>query len=331
MLGGDRHVLTLAATDAGKRLDRVLVERLGDGLGLSRTRLQELVIAGNVTLDGAPSRVASLKVSGCGELTVEVPAAAPAQPVGQAIAFPVVFEDDHLLVLDKPAGLVVHPAAGHEDGTLVNALIAHCGDSLSGIGGVRRPGIVHRLDKDTSGLMVVAKSDAAHQGLGALFADHGRTMFLERRYLAVVWGRPGAATGVVDLPLGRHAHQRDRMAVVAAARGRRAVTHWRLAATYPGASLVECALETGRTHQIRVHLTAIGHPIVGDPVYGTGFRTKAARLEPAAAAAAAAFSRQALHATTLGFDHPVTGERLVFSQPAPHDMAGLIAALAGPS
>ena len=181
-------------------------------------------------------------------------------------------------MLDKPAGLVVHPAAGHEDGTLVNALIAHCGESLSGIGGVRRPGIVHRLDKDTSGLLVVAKTDAAHQGLSALFADHGRTGSLVREYHALVWGAPSMRNGTVDAPLGRHPRQREKMAVVPPERGRHAVTHWRLEERFGPASLISCRLETGRTHQIRVHLAHIGHPILGDSVYGAGFKSKAAQL-----------------------------------------------------
>ena len=325
---GEALEAVLQPDDAGCRLDKVLSDRMGDRPGLSRTRLQHLIAAGHVSLDGVPALVGSLKVPAAGHLVVRVPAAAEAEPRPQAIPFPVVFEDEHLLVLDKPAGLVVHPGAGHEDGTLVNALLAHCGASLSGIGGVRRPGIVHRLDKDTSGLMVVAKTDAAHAGLSALFADHGRSVHLDRRYLAFVWGTPATPAGIVDKPLGRHPIHRDRMSVVSAlARGREAITHWRFLQPLGSASLVECRLETGRTHQIRVHLTAIGHPLLGDPVYGTGFRTKAARLPPEGLAALAALGRQALHAAILGFDHPVTGRRLGFESPLPADLLALRDAL----
>lgn len=324
---GGRYDVRLEAADRGRRLDRVLSEKLADQPGLSRTRLQGLIAAGAVLVDGRPERAAALKLGSQTHVEVRVPAATPAMLRPQARPLVVVFEDDHLLILDKPAGLVVHPAAGHEDGTLVNALLAHCGASLSGIGGIRRPGIVHRLDKDTTGLMVVAKTDQAHQGLAALFADHGRTLHLERRYLALVWGRPGTAVGVVEAPIGRHQHQRDRMTVVPPPRGRVAVTHWRMAEAFEGASLVACRLETGRTHQIRVHLTSIGHPPIGDPVYGTGYRTKAARLPGPACLAARAFPRQALHAASLGFDHPATGERLSFASPLPDDMAGLRHAL----
>lgn len=305
------------------------MDRLGEGAGLSRTRLQSLIADGHVQLDGRPATTASLKVPGMGHIVVEVPAAVEAVPAAQAIPFRIVFEDAALLVIDKPAGLVVHPAAGHADGTLVNGLLAHCGDSLSGIGGVRRPGIVHRLDKDTSGLMVVAKTDGAHQGLTALFADHGRTRVLERRYMAVVWGTPVVPAGTIDRSLGRHPHLRDRMSVVPPDRGRRAVTHWTIAERFAGASLLDCRLETGRTHQIRVHLTDAGHPLVGDPVYGLGYRTKVAHLAPAAAAVAAAFPRQALHAATLGFEHPVTGQPITFASPPPADFAALLAALRG--
>src|SRR5208282_2106998 len=229
--------------------------------------------------------------------------------------------------LDKPAGLVVHPGAGHETGTLVNALIAHCGDSLSGIGGVKRPGIVHRLDKDTSGLLVVAKTDAAHQGLSKLFADHGRKLSLTREYLALVWGEPDRQAGVIDAPLGRHNIQREKMAVVSEERGREAITHWRLLEKFgadrenkPVASLIACQLETGRTHQIRVHFAHMGHPLLGDSTYGGGFKTKARQLPEAAQAALKALDRQALHARALGFDHPVTREELLFESEPPQDL-----------
>ena len=229
--------------------------------------------------------------------------------VGEDLPLAVVFEDEHLIVIDKPAGLVVHPAPGHAAGTLVNALIRHCGASLSGVGGVRRPGIVHRLDKDTSGLLVAAKTDAAHRGLAGLFADHGRTGSLEREYLALVWGRFDAAAGKIAAPIGRDPRHREKMAVAAEERGRHATTHWRLMEAFGPASLVACRLETGRTHQIRVHMASIGHPLLGDSVYGAGFNTKAARLSEAARAALAGFGRQALHASILGFEHPATARR----------------------
>ena len=221
-------------------------------------------------------------------------------------------------MIDKPAGLVIHPAPGHASGTLVNALIAHCGESLSGIGGVRRPGIVHRLDKDTSGLLVIAKTDAAHRGLAALFADHGRTLPLVRTYLAFVWGEPERSAGTVEAPVGRHPSDRVRMAVVPEDHGRLALTHWRLQERYgTQACLLACTLETGRTHQIRVHMAHIGHPVLGDPVYGKGFRTKVGRLPDAARAALDALGRQALHAAVLGFEHPVTREFLQFDSALP--------------
>jgi 23S rRNA pseudouridine1911/1915/1917 synthase len=223
----------------------------------------------------------------------------------------------------------VHPAAGHPPGTLVNALIAHCGESLSGIGGVKRPGIVHRLDKDTSGLMVVAKTDQAHQSLAQVFADHGKTVPLTREYLALVWGVPERASGVIAAPLGRHSVDREKIAVTPAGRGRRAVTHWRIVERFANeACLIACRLETGRTHQIRVHMASIGHPLLGDPVYGQGFKSKAARLPPPAQAALRALARQALHAAVLGFPHPATGARLHFESAPPRDMLNLRAALA---
>ncbi|HUI21591.1 MAG TPA: RluA family pseudouridine synthase, partial [Methylocella sp.] len=252
------------------------------------------------------------------------------EPSGENIPLKIVFEDEYLLVLDKPAGLVVHPAAGHEKGTLVNALIAHCGTSLSGIGGVKRPGIVHRLDKDTSGLLVVAKTDIAHQGLAKLFADHGKTLPLTREYLAFIWGTPARHSGTVDAPLGRHPIGREKIAVALPGRGRRAVTHWRLVESFSGeASLVSCRLETGRTHQIRVHMAHIGHPVLGDPLYATGFKTKTARLPLAAKATLASLSRQALHAAVLSFPHPLTGAALRFTSTLPEDLQKLRDALGG--
>ena len=230
-------------------------------------------------------------------------------------------------MINKPAGLVVHPAPGHAAGTLVNALIRRCGASLSGIGGIRRPGIVHRLDKDTSGLLVVAKTDAAHRGLADLFADHGRTGSLEREYLALVWGGFDAAAGKVDAAIARHPRHREKMATASEERGRRAVTHWRLAEAFGPASLISCRLETGRTHQIRVHMASTGHPLLGNSVYGAGFKTKAAQLTEEAKSALAALGRQALHAAVLGFEHPITGEPLRFERPLPKEFMSLVNAL----
>ncbi|MFL6769144.1 MAG: RluA family pseudouridine synthase, partial [Sphingomicrobium sp.] len=235
----------------------------------------------------------------------------------QDIPLRVVFEDEHLLVVDKPAGLVVHPAAGNRDGTLVNALLHHCGGSLSGIGGVARPGIVHRIDKDTSGLLVVAKTDVAHEGLARQFAAHS----IDRRYLAIVSGVPKTADGTVDAPLARSAANRKKIAIVAGRRGKRAVTHWRRVSVLRDAALVECRLETGRTHQVRVHMASIGHPLVGDPVYGRAGKTHGKLLKDLQ------FHRQALHAAELGFTHPVTKRRLSFASAMPADMQQLFKAL----
>ena len=323
------------AQTVGQRLDRFLsasVEAAGGHL--SRTRLQALAESGHVTIDARPPHSASDKVRMGQVIILDVPPAEPAEPQGENIALVVAYEDEYLLVIDKPAGLVVHPGAGHATGTLVNALIHHCGASLSGIGGVRRPGIVHRLDKDTSGLLVVAKTDAAHAGLSALFADHGRTLSLTRRYAALVWGGLDRSAGMVDAPLGRHATHREKMAVVPATRGRDAITHFRVEEGFgsdrqrkPRVSRIICELETGRTHQIRVHMAHIGHPVLGDPVYAAGFRTRAALLGETAQMALDALGRQALHAQSLGFAHPVTGEELLFESPLPADMASLLEAL----
>jgi 23S rRNA pseudouridine1911/1915/1917 synthase len=318
------ETVEVTETEAGERLDRVLAARVD---GLSRSRLKNLVLEGRVALAGRTIRDPGHRVNAGDIFVVEVPAPEPAQPGAEPIALSVVYEDADLIVIDKPAGLVVHPAAGNWTGTLVNALIAHCGDSLSGIGGVRRPGIVHRLDKDTSGLMVVAKNDLAHQALAAQFADHGRSGPLARGYLAFAWGVPDRPKGTIDAPLGRHPHARERMAV--RPDGRPAVTHWSVAETYagrdgtPAASLIACRLETGRTHQIRVHLAHIGHPVLGDPTYGRGFKTKTALLGPAGRAAMARLERQALHAHLLGFDHPATRQFLEFRSELPDDLSRL--------
>ncbi|MCJ2015693.1 RluA family pseudouridine synthase [Methylobacterium sp. J-076] len=310
--------------EGGLRLDRVLVGLFPD---LSRARLQDLVREGHVTRDGGIVRDPAVKVAAGAWLVLDLPPPADATPEAEAIALVIAYEDDDLVVVDKPAGLVVHPAPGHAGGTLVNALIAHCGASLSGVGGVRRPGIVHRLDKDTSGLIVVAKNDLAHHGLAAQFADHGRTGPLERSYLAFTWGAPSPAAGTIQASLARSRHNREKIAVVSDETGRHAVTHYAVLARYGEASLVRCRLETGRTHQIRVHLAHRGHPLLGDAVYGAAFRTKAARLTEDAKAALDALGRQALHAELLGFAHPRTGETMRFESALPPELAALKAAL----
>jgi 23S rRNA pseudouridine1911/1915/1917 synthase len=320
----------VGAEEAGVRLDRVLAAHL---TALSRTRLKALVLAGRVAIGGRTIRDPGHHVNAGERLTVEVPPPEEATPRGENIPLAIVHEDDDLIVIDKPKGLVVHPAAGNHTGTLVNALIAHCGASLSGIGGVRRPGIVHRLDKDTTGVMVVAKNDHAHQSLAAQFADHGRSGPLERAYLAFVWGVPERPRGTIDKPLGRHPQARERMTV--RADGRAAVTHYEVLERYPGtdgmpvASLLLCRLMTGRTHQIRVHLAAIGHPLLGDEVYGAGFRTKAALLPAPARAALEGLGRQALHAHILGIEHPTSGQHQVYRSDLPSDLDVLRKALRG--
>ena len=332
-LDEDTLVLTVeaGAEDAGERLDRVLARRLAAQVpDLSRTRIQRLVAEGQVSVGGRVVGDAAGRVNAGEVYTLLLPPPEPAAPVPEDLPLVVVYEDAHLIVIDKPAGMVVHPAPGHATGTLVNALLHHCGDSLSGIGGVRRPGIVHRIDKDTSGLLVVAKSDAAHKGLAAQFADHGRTGPLERAYRAFVWGVP-EHRGTVDAPIDRHATHRQKMAVRAT--GRHAITHWEVLEHYDGrgragvASLLECRLETGRTHQIRVHMAHAGHPLLGDEVYGQGFRTKETLLPGPARARLAGLKRQALHAARLGFAHPVTGETLLFDSDLPADLKDLAAAL----
>src|SRR6201991_4653256 len=261
---GQRLEVIVAGDEGSVRLDRVLAVKLPQ---LSRSRLKALILAGSVALKNAPIRDPAYHVAAGDTITIDVPEAVAAEPQAEDIALDIVYEDDDIIVIDKPRGLVVHPAAGHETGTLVNALIAHCGASLSGIGGVKRPGIVHRLDKDTTGLMVVAKNDRAHQSLTAQFADHGRTGPMQRGYMAFVWGVPNRKTGTVDAPIDRHPHAREKMAVRDG--GREAVTHWEVREVFSGrdgkpvASLLACQLETGRTHQIRVHLAHIGHPLLG--------------------------------------------------------------------
>jgi 23S rRNA pseudouridine1911/1915/1917 synthase len=334
----------IGADEAGLRLDRTLAARLD---GLSRSRLKTLILAGHVAIGGRTICDPGHRVNAGDEVSVVVPQAEPAEPQAEEIPLTIVHEDDDIVVIDKPRGLVVHPAAGNWTGTLVNALMAHCGTSLSGIGGVRRPGIVHRLDKDTTGLMVVAKNDRAHQSLAAQFADHGRTGPMQRGYLAFVWGAPDRPRGVIDKPIDRHPTVRDRMAVRPG--GREAITLWEVVERYPVAresrpegsdrtgtrgsrkggdpawvaSLIDCHLRTGRTHQIRVHLAAIGHPLLGDDTYGPGFRTKTALLSEPAKTALEALSRQALHAYLLAIEHPATGEELIFRSELPPELARL--------
>jgi 23S rRNA pseudouridine1911/1915/1917 synthase len=321
----DGHETVVVADDeAGERLDRMLAKRIAH---LSRTRLKALILAGEVAIGGATIRDPGHHVNAGDTVVVTLPPPEPAEPSPEEIPLAVVYEDDDIIVIDKPAGLVVHPAAGHLSGTLVNALIAHCGDSLSGIGGVKRPGIVHRLDKDTSGLLVVAKNDRAHRSLAGQFADHGRTGDMTRGYLAFVWGSPLRPKGTIDAPIDRHPRSRNKMAVREG--GREAVTHWSVLERYAGtdgkpvASLVECRLETGRTHQIRVHMAHAGHPLLGDAVYGPGFKTKAAHLAPEAQRALEALGRQALHAYLLGLVHPIRKEYMEFRSELPADLAHL--------
>jgi 23S rRNA pseudouridine1911/1915/1917 synthase len=328
MTPGRSETLVVAADEAGERLDRVLARRVA---GLSRSRHKALILAGRVAIDGATIRDPGHHVNAGGIIVLDLPPPENAAVAGENIPLTVVFEDDEIIVVDKPAGMVVHPAAGNHTGTLVNALIAHCGASLSGIGGVRRPGIVHRLDKNTTGLMVAAKTDRAHAALARQFADHGRAGPLRRGYLALVWGAPERARGSIDRPIDRHPHARERMAVRAG--GRSALTHWEALERYRGtdgkpvASLLACRLETGRTHQIRVHLASIGHPLMGDAVYGGGFKTKAYHLGPEARAALEALGRQALHAHLLSVAHPTRGENLEFRSELPDDLARLRHAL----
>ena len=315
---------------SGLRLDRFLSDLLP---GLSRTRLQALIRQGHVVLGRATIEDVKYRVKPGDRFEIKVPPAVSAKPQGQNIPLDVVYEDDSIIVVDKPTGLVVHPGAGNVDRTLVNALIAHCGSSLSGIGGVARPGIVHRIDKDTSGLLVVAKTDQAHRALSAQFVEHGREGALERAYLALVSGAPPRSHGTINAPIGRHKTSRTKMAVIPVTKGgRKAVTHYQVLATFgrggdPIASLLECRLETGRTHQVRVHLASIGTPLIGDPVYGTGFKSKLRKLPEPVQSKLASFNRQALHAATLTFEHPVTGTLLEFNSALPEDFAMIVDAL----
>jgi 23S rRNA pseudouridine1911/1915/1917 synthase len=340
-----RTSVLVAPEEAGERLDRLLARRVSE---LSRSRLKALIEAGTVEIDGHTIRDPSHRVNSGVQIMLDVPPPRAARPEPEPIPLNIVYEDNDIIVIDKPPNLVVHPAAGHWSGTLVNALIAHCGDSLSGIGGERRPGIVHRLDKDTTGLLIVAKNDAAHRALAAQFADHGRGGgAFERSYLAFVWGAPERPHGTIDRAIDRDPRARDRMAVREG--GRDAATQWEVLERYGWelpktgesarkstkgaggavASLLACRLETGRTHQIRVHLASIGHPLMGDEVYGAGFRTKSALLPPKARAALAALGRQALHAHILRVSHPSSGEIIEFRSELPPDLIRLHNALAG--
>ena len=327
---GSLRVFAAEAQDTGTRLDRLLQACVPD---LSRTRLQALIRAGQVLEDGKPIGEPGHKVRAGARYELHIPELEPALPAAETIPLTVIYEDKDVLVIDKPAGLVVHTGAGHATGTLVNALIAHCGDSLAGIGGVKRPGIVHRLDKDTSGLLVIAKTDQAHRSLSEQFAAHGEDGRMVRAYQAVVWGQPIPRTGRIATALGRKLTNRTKMAVVREGAGRAAATHYEVLETFVGAgnkplaSLVRCVLETGRTHQIRVHMAHIGHPVLGDAAYGTGFAASKSRLGPKSLAALAALARQALHAAVLGFEHPRTGKPLKFESPPPSDIAALILAL----
>jgi 23S rRNA pseudouridine1911/1915/1917 synthase len=329
--GATRLTLEVRAAEAGQRLDRFLAGRLSH---LSRSRLQALVRSGEVSRNEIVVESPSGKVK-LGEIyELHLPAPEPARIAPQQIPLTITYEDAHLIVIDKPKGLAVHPGPGHASGTLVNALVAHCGGSLSGIGGVQRPGIVHRLDKDTTGLLVVAKTDRAHRGLAEQFAKHGADGRLQRSYQALVWGVPARPRGSVDAALARSMMKRTKIAVARTATARRAVTHYQLLKVFhtpdgkPGASLLRLTLETGRTHQIRVHMAHLGHPLLGDRIYGAGFKSSARRLSLQAQAALQRLERQALHAAELAFEHPISGKRLRFTSALPPDMAELLIALA---
>ena len=316
MAGGHQIIeIALGERHAGWRLDRALADAHPS---LSRERLKVLVKSGALSADDKLHRDPAIKVRGDEAFALAVPEPAAAHNEAQDIPLTIVFEDEHLLVIDKPAGLVVHPAAGNFDGTLVNALLHHCGPSLSGIGGVARPGIVHRIDKDTSGLLLIAKNDVTHVGLSKQFADHS----IERVYAAIVSGTPNRLNGTVDAPLARSDHDRKKVAVVKDGKGKRAVTHWSMREPLRDSALVECRLETGRTHQVRVHMASIGHPLLGDPVYGRAPKQRQREL-----LTRLGFKRQALHAEVLGFVHPVTKARLSFHSALPSDMQELFSAL----
>ena len=319
-------VIVAGEADAGQRVDKTISSYVSE---LSRTRISTLMRQGHITRSGGRIVAPSDRVKLGDKFFILMPELESATPCGQDIALTILHEDDDVIVIDKPAGLVVHPGAGNPDGTLVNALIAHCGDTLSGIGGVKRPGIVHRLDKDTSGVMVVAKNDRAHIALSHQFADHGRTGNLRRCYSALVWATMPRAKGIIDQSIGRHPSDRTRQVIVKPGQGRFAITHYELVESFavageePLASLVKCYLETGRTHQVRVHLAFSGAPVIGDKTYGAGFRTKAGKLSAGAKTALDLLGRQALHASELTFVHPVHADTMTFLSPLPTDFANM--------
>lgn len=318
---------------SGCRLDQWLAGRTGDSL--SRNRIKKLIEDGHVRIAGTVVTEPKRKLKHGDLIEIDMPEPVSADPLPEAIPLDVLFEDEDVIVVNKPAGMVVHPAPGNRSATLVNALLHHCEGTLSGIGGVRRPGIVHRLDRDTSGVMVVAKNDRAHAILSAQFADHGRTTRMRRAYQALVWGAPPRMKGTIETFLGRSPRERTKQAVVNENQpdARHAVTHYRTMERFGDrtgghvvASLVECTLETGRTHQIRVHMTHIGHPLIGDQEYGKGFMTKVKALPPALASSIAKLNRQALHAASLSFEHPSSGALMRFESPVPPDMQDVLTA-----
>lgn len=313
----DMKKIVLGPDVARERIDKAIVATQHE---LTRQRIQALIKDGAVQINGVQAKSPSQKVSAGDIIELQIPEPEPYELLAENIPLTILYEDEHVIVVDKPAGLVVHPAPGNWGGTLVNALLYHCGDQLRGIGGVQRPGIVHRLDKETSGVMIAAKSDKASQSLTRQFADHT----IERTYKAIVWGRPTPLVGIIDKPIGRHPHNRTKMAVVSSSAGKQAKTHYKVIKTYAEksrspASLVECKLETGRTHQVRVHMSQMGHALVGDPVYGGRRKLEIPDL--------GAFARQALHAASLVFEHPVTFKRLKYESEPPNDMQELISFL----
>ena len=322
---GTREVI-VNEESGGQRLDAFLAKALPE---LSRTRIKQLILAGQVLVDGAKIGEPKHRVKPSMVVCLTLPPPLDPEPEPQDIPLDIVHEDDQLIIINKPAALVVHPAPGAQDGTLVNALIHHCGDTLAGIGGVKRPGIVHRLDKNTTGIMVVAKTDRAHKHLASQFADHGRTGPLTRNYIAFVWGHYQSFAGSINAPLGRDPRNRLKQAV--RKDGRIAITHFKTLARYSGdnwfISKIQCQLETGRTHQIRVHMAHVGHPVIGDPTYAAGFATKSLALPDPLKNMVQSLPRQALHAAHLGFAHPKTKQEVSFNAPLPPDMNALEKAL----
>ncbi|ODT68798.1 MAG: RNA pseudouridine synthase [Pelagibacterium sp. SCN 63-23] len=323
---GEPIEYVVEAGNVGLRLDATLA---GAHDALSRSRIKDLILAGAVTIDGRPVNEPKYRVKAGETIVLVAPPPEDPDPQPEDIPLDILYEDEHLIVINKPVGMVVHPAPGSPSGTLVNALIFHCGASLKGIGGVKRPGIVHRLDKDTSGVMVAAKTEKAHKHLSAQFADHGRTGPLHRAYIAFAWGTTQSATGTIDAPLGRDPGNRLKQAVLR--HGREAITHYAVEARYGDQgwdiTRIQCQLETGRTHQIRVHMSHIGHPLVADALYAPGFATKVNKLPEPVATVVRQLGRQALHAAELGFEHPATGEELLFEADLPEDLRALQEAL----